>query len=66
MSDATLKARLGELFEGRAMLSIDGTPRMLQVGETSPEGVRLVAASATQAQRLKMARAKPPAATMPT
>ena len=37
------------LFEGRAMLSIDGTPHMLQVGETSPEGVRLVAASATQA-----------------
>lgn len=37
------------LFEGRAMLSIDGTPRMLQVGQVSPEGVRLVSASATQA-----------------
>lgn len=37
------------LFEGRAMLSVDGTPRMLRVGESSPEGVRLVAASASQA-----------------
>jgi aspartyl protease family protein len=37
------------LFEGRAMLSIDGSPRMLKVGQTSPEGVRLVAASAREA-----------------
>ncbi len=37
------------LFEGRVMLSIDGTPRVLKVGQTSPEGVRLVAASAREA-----------------
>ncbi len=37
------------LFEGRAMLSIDGTPRLLRVGQTSPEGVRLVAASSREA-----------------
>lgn len=37
------------LFEGRAMLSIDGVPRVMKVGQRSPEGVRLVAASATEA-----------------
>jgi aspartyl protease family protein len=37
------------LFEGRAMLSIDGSPRVLKVGQTSPEGVRLVSASAREA-----------------
>lgn len=37
------------LFEGRALLSIDGIPRVLKTGQTSPEGVRLVSASAREA-----------------
>jgi aspartyl protease family protein len=37
------------LFEGRAMLTIDGQQRLLRVGETSAEGVRLVAANAREA-----------------
>mgnify|MGYP003337661111 CR=1 FL=1 len=37
------------LFEGRAMLSIDGVPRVMKVGQTSPEGVRLVSATAREA-----------------
>ena len=37
------------LFEGRAMLSIDGSPRLLRAGETSPEGVTLLSASAREA-----------------
>ncbi len=37
------------LFEGRALLGIDGTRRLLRTGETSPEGVRLLAANAREA-----------------
>ena len=37
------------LFEGRAMLSIDGSQRLLRAGETSPEGVTLLSASAREA-----------------
>ena len=37
------------LFEGRAMLSINGSQRLLRVGETSPEGVKLLGASAREA-----------------
>ncbi|HBE91114.1 MAG TPA: TIGR02281 family clan AA aspartic protease [Gammaproteobacteria bacterium] len=33
------------LFNGRAILVIDGQQRMLQVGETSPEGVSLISST---------------------
>lgn len=33
------------LFEGRALVAVDGQSRLLRVGERSPEGVLLVAAS---------------------
>lgn len=37
------------LFPDRAMLRIDGTQRLLRVGERSPEGVKLLAADSEQA-----------------
>ena len=37
------------LFDGRAMLSIDGHARMLRAGQRSPEGVQLVSATAHEA-----------------
>jgi len=41
--------RASALFEGRAMLSIDGTQRVLRAGQTSPEGVTLISANAREA-----------------
>ena len=46
---AELAITANALFEGRAMLSIDGVSRVMKVGQTSPEGVRLVSASAREA-----------------
>lgn len=37
------------LFPGKAMLRIEGTQRLLKVGEQSPEGVKLIAADSEQA-----------------
>lgn len=37
------------LFEGKAMLEIDGRRQLLAVGQTAPEGVRLLAASSSEA-----------------
>ena len=37
------------LYEGRAMLGIDGRQRLLRAGETSPEGVTLISATAREA-----------------
>ena len=46
---AELAITANALFEGRAMLSIDGVSRVMKVGQTSPEGVRLVSALAREA-----------------
>lgn len=43
------KIEVQGLFASRAVLSIDGTMRMLKVGEVSPEGVRLISADSTAA-----------------
>jgi len=45
----SLHVTAAALFEGRAMLGIDGSRRLLRVGETSPEGVKLVSATAREA-----------------
>lgn len=37
------------LLEGRAMLQIDGKTRILKVGETSPEGIKLISADSMEA-----------------
>ena len=37
------------LFSGKAVVSIDGQRRVIAVGETSPEGVKLIAADTGQA-----------------
>lgn len=40
---AASKIELFALFEHKAILKIDGTRRLLAVGQTSPEGVKLIA-----------------------
>jgi aspartyl protease family protein len=37
------------LFDGRALLTIDGRAQMLRAGQVSPEGVRLVSSTAREA-----------------
>ena len=37
------------LFKDKAMLTIDGTPRLLKVGASSPEGVKLLSSNSQQA-----------------
>ena len=41
--------RVVGLFRDRAVVTIDGRQRMLRVGETSPEGVRLISADSESA-----------------
>jgi aspartyl protease family protein len=48
-AEQPLLVRANALFEGKALLTIEGTPRLLRAGEVSPEGVRLVSASAREA-----------------
>lgn len=58
---AELRVAARALFKDRAVLTIDGAQRTLRAGETSPEGVTLVSASAESAvveldgQRLELA-----------
>lgn len=40
---------VGALFNGKAVVMIDGKPRTMSAGETSPEGVRLISASSESA-----------------
>ena len=46
---ADTDVRVVGLFKGRAVLTIDGKQRVLRVGETSPEGVRLISADSDSA-----------------
>ncbi|MCK5382771.1 MAG: TIGR02281 family clan AA aspartic protease [Gammaproteobacteria bacterium] len=41
--------RVAGLFSGRAVLLIDGKQRLLKQGQTSPEGVKLIAATSEEA-----------------
>jgi len=41
--------RVAGLFSGRAVLLIDGRQHLLKAGETSPEGVKLIAATSEEA-----------------
>lgn len=43
------KVSVMALFNGKAMLSIDGRNRLLKAGQTSPEGVKLIEANPRQA-----------------
>lgn len=47
---AVEKVSVVGLFNGRAVLEIDGTRRVLKVGERSPEGVKLLAADSESAR----------------
>ncbi|MEN8106537.1 MAG: TIGR02281 family clan AA aspartic protease [Pseudomonadota bacterium] len=52
MAGITLAApdvRVVGLFKGRAVVTIDGKQRILRVGQTSPEGVKLVSADSDSA-----------------
>jgi len=44
-----LRITANALSDGRAMLTVDGQPRMLRVGQTSPEGIKLLSANAHEA-----------------
>lgn len=47
---ADLHITANALLPGRAMLTIEGRQQLLRVGESSPEGVKLLAADANSAQ----------------
>lgn len=46
---AAPKVQVIGLFKDRALVRIDGTQRLLKLGQTSPEGVRLIAADSRAA-----------------
>ena len=45
---AAEKVALHALFKGKAIVMVDGTRRVLSIGDTSPEGVKLVATDTRQ------------------
>ena len=47
---AATEVRVKGLFKGSAVLVINGKQRLLKVGKTSPEGVRLIAADSKKAE----------------
>ena len=48
-SAVAVDVRVVGLFQDRAVISIDGRQRILRVGQTSPEGIRLVSADSESA-----------------
>lgn len=49
LAQAEMLISANALFDGRAVLTIDGRQQLLRAGETSTEGVRLVSANAREA-----------------
>ncbi len=52
---AAPKIRVHALFESKALFTIDGSRRLLKVGESSPEGVKLIATD-TLSERMTIER----------
>ncbi len=48
-SAAVKRISVQALFTGKAMVSVDGTRRMLSIGKPSPEGVVLISANSSEA-----------------
>ncbi len=49
MAEAALSIQVSGLFRDQAVININDTQRILKVGQTSPEGIKLIAANSDQA-----------------
>lgn len=49
MAEAALSIQVSGLFRDQAVININDTQRILKVGQSSPEGVKLIAANSDQA-----------------